>query len=185
MEYSDRIFDRIVQNNNFRTYKSVDSTTPYSPPKADPPLAESYRLIRPHPLPRERTEVRGYICLPAVATRQRCGGFCRRLNRIMKKEIWSIAAFLFLALAAQGAEANLLANGGFEITGHLGPRWLATQIQSGGMTFDNADPLLPLRWVIRSGNAADVRLVNEAHSGKQALRVACQAATAATSDFHS
>ena len=42
----------LVQNNNFRTYKIINNTAP----------SLSFRWTRPHPLPRERTEVRGHIC---------------------------------------------------------------------------------------------------------------------------
>ena len=67
----------------------------------------------------------------------------------MNRALGSIAAWLLLAAASRGSEMNLLANGGFEMTGRLGPKWLDAQTKA-GITFDGADPVLPVRWVIRS-----------------------------------
>ena len=41
------------------------------------------------------------------------------------------------------------------------------------MTFESADPLLPLRWNWNSNGAVDMRLSSDAHSGKHSLQVAC------------
>ena len=50
-----------------------------------------------------------------------------------------------LALAAGVAEMNLQGNGGFELTGRMTTNRLAEQTRR-GLTFDSAEPLLPLRW---------------------------------------
>ena len=41
------------------------------------------------------------------------------------------------------------------------------------MTFESADPLLPLRWNWNSNGLVDMRLSSDAHSGKHSLQVAC------------
>jgi len=77
---------------------------------------------------------------------------------------------LLAATAASAATGNLLANGGFELSGRLQPRRLAGELKA-GITFENDDPVLPLQWMWR-GNETDLRLVKEAHGGQQALRIA-------------
>lgn len=85
------------------------------------------------------------------------------------------AAVLGLACLAQSvdaAERNLLPNGGFEICGHLGTQRVEAQKKQ-GLTFDSADPLLPLRWLWNPGGTVDLRVASEAHSGQYALQCTC------------
>jgi hypothetical protein len=79
--------------------------------------------------------------------------------------------------AAEGASpigerrsrSNLLANGGFEFAGRLSqPRLL--RVPNEGVKFENADPLLPVRWTWAGGGRPELRLVSEAHSGQRAVR---------------
>ena len=80
--------------------------------------------------------------------------------------------------AAEGASpigerpsrSNLLANGGFEFAGRLSQPRLR-RVPNEGVTFENADPLLPVRWTWAGGGRAELRLVSEAHSGQHAVRV--------------
>jgi hypothetical protein len=59
----------LVKNNNFRTYKSVDSAIGGSAFGGNTTPFLSCRLTRPHPLPRERTEVRGtFASIPLTLT---------------------------------------------------------------------------------------------------------------------
>ena len=80
-----------------------------------------------------------------------------------------------LALTAGALEQNLLVNGGFEITEHVGPRMLARYTDNGKINpFDSPDPLLPVNWVwwVNQG-CTRLRVSSEAHSGKHALEIAC------------
>lgn len=87
-------------------------------------------------------------------------------------QVSGIMLLLSMALGSSAAESTLLANGGFEFSGRVCKARLDAEAKR-GMTFDDADPLLPLRWTwIPSGKVA-MRLVPDAHSGSRALKVTC------------
>jgi len=88
---------------------------------------------------------------------------------------FALAGVLLLGSCVPGvglaAESNLLANGGFETVGRLSRQRLS-RLSGEGLRFENEDPLLPMRWDwTASGGPAELRLVPQAHSGRQALRV--------------
>jgi len=90
----------------------------------------------------------------------------------MRRIIIEWMGMLVAAGMVSAAEANLLANGGFETTGRLAAKRLEAMIKN-GMTLDGEDPLLPMRWWWSSNGPVDMRLAPDAHSGKQALKIAC------------
>lgn len=95
------------------------------------------------------------------------------MSRTPKPSCTGMAVLLVGSLGSMmAAESNLLANGGFEMTGQLAAKRLEA-LSKNGMTFDGADPILPVRWTVQHGSSVDMRLVKEAHSGQRALRVVC------------
>ena len=91
---------------------------------------------------------------------------------MIRTSFLAAAQLFFLVSGVGAAEVNLLANGGFEICGHAGAKRVQA-LGRQGMTFESADPLLPIRWNCTPNGAVDMRLSSDAHSGKHALQVAC------------
>ena len=94
------------------------------------------------------------------------------MNHKMRASFLAAAVLFLLASWVGAAEVNLLPNGGFELSGRMTAKWLQLETKR-GLTFESADPPLPLRWNWNSNGAVDMRLSSDAHCGKQSLQVAC------------
>jgi hypothetical protein len=93
------------------------------------------------------------------------------VNHKIRARFLAAAVALFLVSWAGAAEVNLLPNGGFEIGGQPGAKRVKA-LGKQGMTFESADPPLPLRWNWNLNGSVDMRLSSDAHSGKRSLEVA-------------
>jgi len=93
------------------------------------------------------------------------------LRSLLPSALFSLLLGLIVHGVSPAVESNLLANGGFETAGRLSRERLR-RLADEGIRFETDDPLLPVRWTWSAGGQApEMRLVSEAHSGRRALRV--------------
>jgi hypothetical protein len=81
-----------------------------------------------------------------------------------------LALLISIAAAGRvlGQEANLLANGSFEFWSQWNPDDLPRMLKE-GPSFENDDPLLPMRWEWRMGKPTRLMRSSDAHGGHGAL----------------